>query len=110
MKLKLLVFTSLLFFPVFANACGTDVTAVKSEFGGSDAIHTFHVTKVNAGAATVTFDATTKYLSNNHVYSRTSSYSVEISGDETDVEKTQTVEREIDEVVSVKVENVRCTP
>lgn len=104
------VLATLLAPPSVALACEADVELVKSEAGGSDVLHTFRITRKGTGPATVTFEATTEYLRRGKLYRRTSNYSKDVSAQSELTEKPEHTQVEIDEIVAVKIENIRCTP
>ena len=96
--------------PSAAIACSADVELVKSETGGTDVLHTFRITKDGPGTGTVSFRATTEYLHRGKVFRRASNYSEEVSENLKVVEKPERTQFDIDEIASVKIEDIRCVP
>lgn len=96
--------------PLAARACSADVELVGSEAAGTDVLNSFRLLQKAGGTVTISFDATTAIRHGSRVYRSTSSYAESLSGTSRIATLPEIATQDVDEIVSVKISNVRCTP
>lgn len=92
-----------------ASACTADVESTAIESAGKDMLLTFRIAPDSAGAATVRFQVTVRYMSNGEPHSQAYTFTEQVTGTQRRIVPA-VAEFEVTEVGAVRIDSVSCAP